>query len=152
MSLPRSKKIRVICVEDCADLLCLLKFALESSGYEVFTSSDGLDALTIMSQETVHIAVIDNEMPEMPGSELAEAMQEINRNIAILTYSVSSEGKPRDPDVILSKEEGLRPLVNAVCWIASRLPMEKGPCSQQQPSCPHTGSYLYAAWKIIGDE
>lgn len=152
MSSPGFKKIRVLCVEDCAGLLCLCKFALESRGYEVFTSSDGLDALTIMSQKTVDIAVIDNEMPEMPGSELAEAMKGINRNIAILTYSASSGAQPRDLDVILSKEEWLRALVKAVCGVASRLPMKKWSCSQQQPSCPQAGSYLYAAWKIIGDE
>ena len=40
-------KSRILIVEDDKDILQLLSYNLESSGFDVVTSSDGIDALNI---------------------------------------------------------------------------------------------------------
>jgi CheY-like chemotaxis protein len=149
---PGLKQIRILCVDDCPALLSLCKAALESRGYRVLTSSDGLDAVSLLRRQAVDIAVIDNDMPEMCGIELAQVLREVNQNIAILMYSsIALVEQPAEVDVV-SKSDGPRGLVEAVGRVASRLATGVRPCSEPQLPYRDADSYLYIAWKIIGGE
>ncbi|MBI2994910.1 MAG: response regulator [Gammaproteobacteria bacterium] len=65
---PQGKSILV--VEDSITARTLLKNILESSGYEVRTAVDGVDALTTLKAERFDLVVSDIEMPRMDGFDL----------------------------------------------------------------------------------
>jgi CheY-like chemotaxis protein len=153
MMSPGLKQIRILYVDDCPGLLSLCKAAFEGRGYRVLTSSDCLDAVDILRREVVDLVVIDNDMPGICGNELAQVLREVNRNIVILMYSsIALVAQPTDVDVVVSKSDGPRALVEAVRRVASRLAAEVRPCSELQLPYHHADSYLYVAWKIIGGD
>lgn len=67
--------MRILIVDDNEMALEMLQFALEQSGHEVFTASNGREALEILSEGTCRLVISDWEMPEMNGIELTRAIR-----------------------------------------------------------------------------
>ncbi len=64
------KRKSILVVEDSITARTLLKNILESSGYDVKTAVDGIDAFTIMKTESFDLVVSDVDMPRMNGFDL----------------------------------------------------------------------------------
>lgn len=69
--------IRVLIVDDEYQLLEAFKKKLSREGMEVFTSSNGSDAVSIMKSETIDIGLFDIKLPDMDGVELLEKARDI---------------------------------------------------------------------------
>jgi two-component system chemotaxis sensor kinase CheA len=65
----------LLVVEDSVTSRVLLKSILQSSGYEVTTAVDGLDALTALRTTRFDLVVSDVEMPRMNGFELTTRLR-----------------------------------------------------------------------------
>jgi len=63
----KSTKERILLVEDTVFFNRLIRNFLESSGYEVFTAENGMEALSVLESNTVDLIVSDIEMPVMDG-------------------------------------------------------------------------------------
>jgi CheY-like chemotaxis protein len=68
-----SKKILV--VDDEPDVLTFLSALLKDAGYEVFTASDGTQALEVARQEQPDLISLDLAMPNNTGTEFYRKMQ-----------------------------------------------------------------------------
>ncbi len=64
----------LLIVDDEEDILELLESILESR-YQVKKASNGEEALSIISEETVHLIISDVMMPEMDGFELCKRVK-----------------------------------------------------------------------------
>jgi len=60
---------RILIIDDDPFFIKLMQMILLKEGYEVFTASQGKDAITILTAETVDLIVLDLMMPEMDGME-----------------------------------------------------------------------------------
>jgi two-component system phosphate regulon response regulator PhoB len=69
----------VLVTEDDADILELITYSLESEGYKVFGAKTGHDALSILSDESVDLALLDVMLPDMSGTELCRRMKKDER-------------------------------------------------------------------------
>jgi len=74
---PKSEKPsqRVLVVDDSEDSADMLRFVLESSGYEVLIAVDAVEALAMAERSVPDIAVIDIGLPGMDGNELARKLR-----------------------------------------------------------------------------
>jgi CheY-like chemotaxis protein len=61
---------RILCVEDEALMLDLLRHFLEKAGYEFLGARDGLEALVIMRSEQPDLVLLDLMLPEVDGAEV----------------------------------------------------------------------------------
>jgi CheY-like chemotaxis protein len=71
----------ILCIDDDAMNLLLRKTLLQSVGYSVLTASTGLDALTLFQQWPVAAVVVDFQMPEMNGAEVAAEMKRLRPEV-----------------------------------------------------------------------
>ena|ERR1044071_6564854 len=115
VDLQSPKARRVLCVDDSSSALCLYKELLESDGAEVFLAPCGQAALHHLKEHAMDVAVIDNEMPEISGVELAQKMKRLQPQMRILMCS-GSPPKDDNPDIdyILNKGSGIAMLLTAV--------------------------------------
>ena len=71
---PRSSScldpVRVLVVDDDAELLGLIENELAHAGFEVIKAIDGIDALSCMYASRPDVIVVDLSMPRMSGLEL----------------------------------------------------------------------------------
>ncbi len=80
-------KIRILCTEDDADTLEVLRLLLEMEGFEVTCAEDSAQALRLATAEKFDLYLLDHWMPEMAGDLLCQRLREFDSTTPILFYS-----------------------------------------------------------------
>jgi PAS domain S-box-containing protein len=75
--------IKVLLVDDLEDNLLALGALLRRPGLEILSARSGREALEILLHQEVALALVDVQMPEMDGFELAELMRGAERTRAV---------------------------------------------------------------------
>ncbi len=65
-----TKKLRILCIEDEALMLDLLRLILESAGYVFLGAEDGVEGLKIMRSQRPALVLLDLMLPEVDGAEV----------------------------------------------------------------------------------
>lgn len=76
--------MRVLVVDDEAEMAALLARGLVGEGYEVDIAGDGIRAMTLVNEQKYDLAVLDVMMPGMSGFELCRRLRDQVRGIGIL--------------------------------------------------------------------
>jgi DNA-binding response OmpR family regulator len=69
----------VLVTEDDADILELITYSLESEGFRVHSARNGMEALSVLSDESVDLAILDVMLPDMSGIELCRRIKREER-------------------------------------------------------------------------
>ena len=117
--------IKILLVDDEPDIIEILTYNLNKEGYQVFSASNGKEALVQASKIIPHLIILDVMMPEMDGIEACENLRKDNRfeDTIIMFLSARSEdyshvaafdvgaddyvNKPIKPKVLNSKVSAL---------------------------------------------
>ncbi len=73
-----TKKSKILIVDDDADIVIVLSTFLVGEGFKVYTSARPSQAIDILKNYPVDLAIIDIAMPEMDGITLLKKMKIIN--------------------------------------------------------------------------
>ncbi|MDR1157145.1 MAG: response regulator transcription factor [Oscillospiraceae bacterium] len=91
----------ILVVDDDREITRAIRVLLAQEGYEVYTASDGREALEILSREEIRLIVLDVMMPRLDGLSATMRIRE-DDNIPIIILSAKSE----DSDKILGLSMG----------------------------------------------
>jgi DNA-binding response OmpR family regulator len=75
---------RILVVDDEIHVVRLLQKYLTSKGYEVYTATDGLEAIQKVKDVRPHIVLLDILMPGMGGIDTLKEIKKINSKIAVI--------------------------------------------------------------------
>jgi DNA-binding response OmpR family regulator len=83
----------VLAADDDADILELVTFRLERSGYTVLQAHDGEEALQLALERTPDLAVLDVMMPKLDGFELTRRLraEESTRRMPIILLTARAQ-------------------------------------------------------------
>lgn len=87
--------------EDEIDIRNLIKITLEDEGYSVITACDGIEALMILKETPVNLAILDIMMPRLDGFNLLRKIRE-NSTIPVIFLTARTD----DLDKVLGLELG----------------------------------------------
>ncbi|MCC1483047.1 response regulator transcription factor [Winogradskyella immobilis] len=73
----KKKDIKILLVDDEADILEIVGYNLSSEGYQVITAENGLKAIDKVKKHKPHLIILDVMMPEMDGIEACEKIREL---------------------------------------------------------------------------
>jgi CheY-like chemotaxis protein len=85
-------RLNILCVDDEIPGLFLRKMVLEAQGYRVVTASTVKEALTFAKSTQFEAVILDFNMPEMNGGEVAERLRGEFPHLKIIMLS----GYPED--------------------------------------------------------
>ena len=109
MSSPTAGGKTILCVDDTAYVLQMLDMFLTAVGYRVLTASNGRAALELAATFALNAAVLDYEMPDLSGLEVAQILKRERPGLPILMYSAHpQEDKVKNAgvvDVYVQKEQ-----------------------------------------------
>lgn len=84
--------LRVLLVDDDADILTFADLVLSNAGYEVVVAAGGPEALRIVeAQRRFDVFVIDVVMPQMYGDELARQLRQRHPDVKVLYFTGYSD-------------------------------------------------------------
>ena len=81
---------RVLVVDDEKEIAELVEIYLVSDGYKVFKAYNAEEGLKILSEEEIHLVLLDVMMPGMSGLEMCRKIRE-SSNIPVIMLSAKSE-------------------------------------------------------------
>ena len=95
-------KKRLLLVDDEVELVEMIKFRLEASGYEVLTANDGQQALEIARREKPGLVILDVMLPKMDGYKVCGLIKKDSRyaHIPVMMFTA----KAMDADMKLGQE------------------------------------------------
>lgn len=80
-------KAKILIVDDEEDILEFISYNLQQQHYDVFTSTNGKDALKTARQERPDLIILDIMMPEMDGIEVCKRLRsDENFNGTIIAF------------------------------------------------------------------
>jgi len=82
--------MRILIIEDEAELQSSLKSQLETHGYIVDTSGDGKEGLYFASEFPLDAAIIDIGLPNMSGIEIIQNLRQQGNSLPILVLTARS--------------------------------------------------------------
>ena len=121
----KKKEIKILLVDDEQDILEIVGYNLSQEGYNIFTASNGKEAIQVAKKELPHLIIMDVMMPEMDGIEACEQirkMPELSQVIITFLTARSEDysqvagfeagaddyiSKPIKPKVLVSKVKAL---------------------------------------------
>jgi DNA-binding response OmpR family regulator len=68
-------KPRVLVVDDESDFIELLKYNLESQGFDILTATDGMQALNMARRELPDVVLVDLMLPDIDGFSVCEILR-----------------------------------------------------------------------------
>jgi CheY-like chemotaxis protein len=84
---------KILVADDEMSIRLLYSEELREEGYEVFTASNGKEALEVVNREPLDLIILDIKMPEMSGIEVLRQIKEKYPNLPVLLSSAYSEYK-----------------------------------------------------------
>jgi putative two-component system response regulator len=93
--MPTRTKHRILVVDDDPDVRKAHARIVQALGYEVETAADGIGALAMLPLG-IDLVILDGEMPNMDGFEVARRIREIPENVQLPIVMVTGLTRPED--------------------------------------------------------
>ncbi len=121
----KKKDIKILLVDDEPDILEIVSYNLANEGYQIFTASNGIEAVKKSREIQPHLILLDVMMPEMDGIEACAKIRENDnlKEVIIAFFTARGEDysqlagldagaddyitKPVKPKVLVSKVNSL---------------------------------------------
>jgi DNA-binding NtrC family response regulator len=116
----KTKKYRILIVDDDESIIEVFAAALSQAGYEVSSAKNGKEAVEMSDKNNYHLALIDLRLPDTEGIQLLEAFRRSNPNMKRLivtgfpTVSNTIEALNKRADGYLLKPVNLEGLLREV--------------------------------------
>ena len=84
-----TKKAQILCIEDQAGMLDLLRLILEMGGYDFLGAHDGVEGLEMMVSQQPDLVLLDLMLPEVDGAEvlLQKGQDPVIRDIPVIAVT-----------------------------------------------------------------
>ena len=86
------KKKRILLVDDDAEIIEALRFALTGQGYEVLIARDGNQGLAMAEREDPDLVILDMMMPKRSGFLVLEKLRRTRENPPRIIMITANEG------------------------------------------------------------
>ncbi len=94
-------KRKVCIIEDNEKNLYLIKYLLEMSGFQVIYAMNGLDGIELVAHDRPDVILLDIQLPEMNGYEVAQELRKLPDVKETPIIAVTSYAMPGDKEKAL---------------------------------------------------
>ncbi len=96
LDFPPMSSERILVLEDDPDIHDVVVHNLKKSGFRVWGARTGAEALSILSDEKIELAILDVMLPDIPGTEVCRRMRESDRHKAVPVLFLTARTEEHD--------------------------------------------------------
>jgi len=85
------KEIKILIVDDEADVLDFISYNLQREGYKTFTARDGLEAVNMATKEKPDLILLDVMMPRLDGFAVADHLRILQETKSVLIVFLTAK-------------------------------------------------------------
>ena len=86
----KNEEYHILVVEDDKEIRDGIEIFLKSQGYQVHKAADGVEGLSVIESNEIHLAIVDIMMPRMDGVTMTMKLRE-NYDFPVIMLSAKSE-------------------------------------------------------------
>ncbi len=86
----KNEQFNILIVEDDKEIRDGIEIFLKSQGYQVYKAADGVEGLSVMDRQEIHLAIVDIMMPRMDGVTMTMKLRE-KYDFPVIMLSAKSE-------------------------------------------------------------
>ena len=86
----KNEEYHILVVEDDKEIRDGIEIFLKSQGYQVHKAADGIEGLSVIESNEIHLAIVDIMMPRMDGVTMTMKLRE-NYDFPVIMLSAKSE-------------------------------------------------------------
>ncbi len=102
----------ILVVEDDKNILKLMKIVISTAGYNVFTATNGIEALEITDSKHIDLIVLDIMMPQMDGYTFTEQLRDCGNTTPIIMVTAKQLPEERCKGFIVGTDDYMVKPVN----------------------------------------
>lgn len=107
---------RVLLVDDDAEIVESMRFALESAGFQVLVARDGNEGIAMIEHQSPEVLILDMMMPKRSGFLVLEQLRRSETNPMRIIMITANEG---------SRHKAYAEMLGVDEYIRKPFPMEK---------------------------
>jgi DNA-binding NtrC family response regulator len=119
----RKKKLNILLVDDNQKFLASAAERAKLKGFNVFTAENGTIALEIAKDTPIHVAVVDQQMPDMEGLVVITKLKAIKPDIRTVLLTGHGDEKLREATRALNSDYFDKEEMNRFWDFLSNLPL-----------------------------
>jgi DNA-binding NtrC family response regulator len=119
----KAKKINILLVDDNKKFLKSVAERTKLKGFNVFTASDGRQALDIAQKQPIHVAVVDQRMPDMEGLVVITKLKELAPDVKTILLTGHGDEKLKEASEALNSTYFDKQDMNRFWAFLSNLPL-----------------------------
>ncbi|MBK0348488.1 response regulator transcription factor [Aerococcaceae bacterium zg-ZJ1578] len=96
---------KILLVDDNREIVELLNIYLQNESYEVIKAYNGQQALNILENETVDLALLDIMMPQINGLDVLARLRASNKNVPVILVSAKSEDNDKIQGLVTGADD-----------------------------------------------
>jgi len=153
------RPLRILLADDQEDIRTLTAYQLKRSGHTVIIAKDGKQALRAFRSAYFDVVLLDQEMPEMTGDEVARAIRKTEEGKKKQVFLVASTGNTTSEDARRLKQAGFDDVLGKPFRLEDlNLILSASPAATsatKEPSTPSTlpgANFAELVARVGGDE
>lgn len=95
----------ILIVEDDPNTQELMSIYLRNHGFQTITANNGTEALAIIDQQAIALALVDIMMPEMDGYQFTEALRLANYQLPILMVTAKETASEKKKGFLVGTDD-----------------------------------------------
>lgn len=92
----RMSQEKILIVEDEADILNLLEYHLRSAGYDIFSTTSGMEALQMVRRHQPDLVLLDLMLPGLDGFEVCRELKRDRATSEVAVIMLTAKGEEVD--------------------------------------------------------
>jgi CheY-like chemotaxis protein len=129
----------ILCVDDDNMTLAFVALILKKKGFSVLTANNWRLALKTFRENAIDLVMLDYEMPEMRGHEVAMLIRDLDADVPIILHSSSPaipEIAKKVADACVPKGSATSVLVAAISKLITKSRVIRIDSIRNAPPCP----------------
>lgn len=86
-------KLKVLLIDDNADLLKIMSTHIKGWGHEIMTASSGKDGINSVKEYAPDVVILDYVMPDMDGLKVLRQIRKIDNELPVIMFTANPDIK-----------------------------------------------------------